>query len=108
MKLRDFMIAFGGLPNLLAVADEVIEWRRCLLHCMSPFMVHFGLGAMSGLSRQDNNGHLGWLHQRQHRRLNRHDGFALLFGHVRIPVRAFVTADATCIRDCALPSRYGL
>jgi hypothetical protein len=52
MKLRDFMIAFGGLPNLLAVADEVIEWRRCLLHCMSPFMVHFGLGAMSGLSPQ--------------------------------------------------------
>jgi hypothetical protein len=29
----------------------------------------------------DNNGHLGRLHQRHHRRLNRHDGFGL-FGHV--------------------------
>src|SRR4051812_36023119 len=29
------------------------------------------------LYRQDNNGHLGGLHQRRH--LNRHDGFAFLF-----------------------------
>ena len=63
-------------------------------------MALFGLGAI--------NGHLGGLRQRQHRRLNRHDGFALLFGHVRIPVRAFVTADATCTRDRALPSRSSL
>src|ERR1700730_15798190 len=70
---------------------------------------HFGLGAMFGLSPQCGQQRaFSWLHQRRHRRLNRHDVFALLFGHVRIPVRALVTADATCIHDCALPSRYGL
>jgi hypothetical protein len=54
MKRRDFMVAFrdvGGPPNLLPVADEVIEWWRCLLlHCMSPFMALVGLGPLSDVS----------------------------------------------------------
>ena len=38
MKRRDFMVAFRGVAVHQVVADEVIEWWRCLLHCMSPFM----------------------------------------------------------------------
>jgi hypothetical protein len=28
-------------PTLLALADEVIEWGRSLLKCMSPFLADF-------------------------------------------------------------------